>query len=86
MAFYQIEWKPSALKELKRLPRDVIPRIVAAVDALASNAFPQGVVRLKGYHNLHRIRVGDYRIVYTVEDDVLRIEIVRVGHRRNVYR
>ena len=86
MASYRIEWKPSAVKELKRLPHDVIPRVVAAVEALASNAFPQGVVRLKGSHHTYRIRIGDYRIVYTVEEDVLRIEIVRVRHRRDVYR
>ncbi|MBX7253804.1 MAG: type II toxin-antitoxin system RelE/ParE family toxin [Candidatus Promineofilum sp.] len=86
MASYRIEWKSSAARELKRLPRDIIPRIVAAVDALAANAFPQGVVRLKGSQHTYRIRVGDYRVIYTVEDDALRIEIVRVGHRRDVYR
>jgi mRNA interferase RelE/StbE len=86
MAYYRIEWKPSAAKELKRLPRDQIPRIVTAVEALASNAFPQGVVPLKGSRHTYRLRVGDYRVVYTVEDDVLRIEIVRVRHRRDVYR
>ena len=86
MASYRIEWKPSAVKELKRLPRDVIPRVVAAVEALTSDAFPLGVVRLKGSQHTYRIRIGDYRVVYTVEDDVLRIEIIRVGHRRDVYR
>ena len=86
MASYRIEWKPSAAKELKRLPREGIPRMIAAVEALASNAFPQGVVRLKGSQHTYRIRIGDYRVVYTVEDDVLRIEIIRVGHRRDVYR
>ena len=86
MASYHIEWKPPALKELKRLPRDVIRRIIAAVEALGINAFPQGVVRIKGYHHVYRIRIGDYRVVYTVEDDILRIEIIRVRHRRDVYR
>jgi mRNA interferase RelE/StbE len=86
MASYRIEWKPSAAKELKRLPRDVIARIIAAVETLASNAYPQGVVQLKGSQHTYRIRIGDYRVIYTVDDDVLRIEIVRVRHRRDVYR
>jgi len=86
MASYQIEWKPSAAKELKRLPRDVIPRVVETVEALATNALSQGAIRLKGSHHTYRIPVGDYRVVYTVEADVLRIEIVRVCHRRDVYR
>ncbi len=86
MASYRIEWKPSAAKELKRLPRDVIPRVVEAVEALASNAFPQGAVRLKGSQHTYRLRINDYRVVYTVEDALLRIEIIRVRHRRDVYR
>jgi mRNA interferase RelE/StbE len=85
MASYRIEWKPSAVKELKRLPRETIPRIVSAVGELASNPFPQGVVKLKGTNYTYRIRVGDYRIVYTVENVVLRIEIVRI-RRRDAYR
>lgn len=86
MASYLIEWKPSAAKELKRLPRDVIPRVVAAVGDLAANPFPQGNAKLKGSQFTYRIRIGDYRVIYTVEAERLVIEIVRVRHRRDAYR
>lgn len=86
MASYRIEWKPSATKELKRLPRDVIPRVVRAVGELATNPLPQGAVKLKGSQSTYRIRVGDYRVIYTVIAEVLMIEIVRVRHRRDAYR
>ena len=86
MASYRIEWKPSAAKELKRLPRDIVPRVVKAVGELADEPFPLGVVKLQGSQFTYRIRVGDYRVIYTVVTNVLVIEIVRVRHRRDVYR
>ena len=86
MASYRIEWKPSAAKELKRLPRDIVPRVVKAVGELADEPFPSDVVKLQGSQFTYRIRVGDYRVIYTVVTNVLVIEIVRVRHRRDVYR
>ena len=86
MASYQIEWKNSAWKELQRLPRPVIPRIVAAVFDLSEDPFPQGVKKLVGSDFSYRIRVGDYRVVYEVFKKRLVIEIVRIRHRRDVYR
>lgn len=86
MASYTIEWKESALKELRSLPKSMILRIVPVVDALADNPFPPGVVKLTGSDRTYRVRAGDYRVVYTVESPILRIEIVRVRHRRDVYR
>lgn len=85
MAFYRVEWKPSAAKELKRLPRDVIPRVVDAVSGLATKPFPPGSVKLKGAQLSYRIRIGDYRVIYTVKSQLLIIGIVRVRHRRDVY-
>jgi mRNA interferase RelE/StbE len=86
MASYQIDWKASAVKELKRLPKDLIPRVVSAVTDLATNPFPQGSIKLKGSQFTYRIRIGDYRVIYTVESQLLIVEIVRVRHRRDVYR
>jgi mRNA interferase RelE/StbE len=86
MVSYHVEWKDSASKELKRLDRSVIPRIVAAVDDLAQNPFPQGCRKLRGGGESYRIRVGDYRVVYKVAERRLVIEIVRVRHRKDVYR
>jgi mRNA interferase RelE/StbE len=86
MASYRIDWKTSASRELKRLDRSVVPRIVEAVGQLARNPFPQGCRKLKGSDDSYRIRVGDYRVVYEIVTERLSIEIIRVRHRKDVYR
>ncbi len=85
MDSYKIEWKHSAVKELKHLPKQVIVRMLEAVERLASDPFPSGVRKLAGAEHSYRIRVGDYRIVYNLLSRALLIEIIRVGHRKNVY-
>ena len=85
MATYRIEWKSSALHELKRLDRQVVPRIVGAVETLASDPFPSGIKKLHGGERTYRLRVGDYRVIYEVFSDYLVIEIARVRHRKDVY-
>jgi len=85
MDIYRIEWKASALKELKRLERNVIPRVFAAVDALARNPRPNGCRKLEGASMTYRVRVGRYRVVYTVQDECLVVQVIRVSHRGAVY-
>lgn len=82
---YRIERKPSALGELKRIGRDFAPRIFAAVDALANDPRPVGCRKLVGAAMSYRVRVGQHRVVYTVEDERLVVQIIRVGHRGSVY-
>jgi mRNA interferase RelE/StbE len=86
MATYKIEWKRLALKELEKLPRPMISKVVSAVDNLSSNPFPHGVRKLMGTESSYRIRVGDYRVLYSVIEKRLIIEIIRVGHRKDVYK
>lgn len=86
MATYRIQWKPSAVKELRKLDRQVIPRIVKAVESLSSNPFPSGVRKLYSSEHSYHIRVGDYRIIYSVSESNLVIEIIRVRHRKDIYR
>jgi len=86
MGSFNIQWKRSARKELKKLGKKVIPRIVHAVDLLADEPHPSGSRKLVGSEHIYRIRVGDYRVVYSMLDDVLCVEIIRVGHRKDVYR
>lgn len=86
MASYRIEWKRSAEKELRRLPKGMIGRVVSAVTSLAKHPYPSGIRKLVGSHSSYRLRVGEYRVIYTVEEDRLIIEVVRIGHRREVYR
>ena len=85
MASFQIEWKNSALKELEKLPRQIIARVVAAVDDLSANPYPRGVRKLVSSERAYRIRIGDYRVIYHVFEKRLIVEIVRVRHRKDIY-
>lgn len=82
---YQIEFTTSASKQLKKLPKEQQSRIQAKIDELADNPRPDGVVKLTNSEN-YRIRVGNYRIVYDIFEDILLISVVKVSHRKDVYR
>jgi mRNA interferase RelE/StbE len=83
---YTIEVAPAAERSLKKMPGDVRKRIFKALMALEEEPRPQGVKKLSGEDDLYRTRVGDYRIVYQIRDDVLVVLLVKVGHRRDIYR
>jgi mRNA interferase RelE/StbE len=83
---YAVYLKPSAERVLKRLPVAVQKRIVVAVEALSDEPRPVGVVKLSGAENLWRIRVGNHRVAYEIHDDRLLVLVLRVAHRRDVYR
>jgi mRNA interferase RelE/StbE len=85
MGRYAVFFKPSAEKALRKLPKMVQKRIVAAVEGLQDDPRLPHCVKLKGEPDLWRIRVGDYRVVYTIRDEVLTVLVVRVAHRRDVY-
>lgn len=86
MASFQIEWKASALKELEKLPKQIIPRIITTVEGLAEKPYPPGVRKLANTEFTFRIRVGDYRVVYDVVKTRLIVQIIRVRHRKDVYK
>ena len=81
---YRIELRPAALRALKKLDPAVARRIQGAIALLAEDPRPPAARSLRGRPGL-RVRVGDYRVVYTVEDDVLLVVVVTLGHRRDVY-
>ncbi|MCC5600792.1 type II toxin-antitoxin system RelE family toxin [Nostoc favosum] len=83
---YKIEFSNAAFKELKKLPIKVRTRIQTKIDDLADNPRPNGVVKLEDSDNGYRIRVGSYRVIYDIFDDVLLVSVVKVGHRKEVYR
>ena len=84
---YTISIKPSALKEINKLPTPTIKKIGKAIDGLSKNPRPDGVKKLKGSdEELYRIRIGDYRIVYSIEDEIKIIDILKVGHRKDIYK
>lgn len=86
MPTYQIEFLRSAIKELRSLPKDVQVRIGRAIDGLGSDPRPSGAKTLQGDGKRLRIRIGDYRVIYRLEDDRLVVLVVKVGHRREIYK
>ena len=85
MGSYKIEWKRSATRELRKLPREAVSRILQAIEELSIDPYPTGVRKLVGSEQTYRIRIGDYRVVYSVFSSTLIIQIIRVGHRKDVY-
>jgi len=85
VASYRVEVKPSAKKELERLSNPLLARITRRLETLASNPRPPGCTKLKGGDKEWRARVGDYRVVYTVDDQELLVEVTRIRHRSRVY-
>ena len=86
MALYKIKWKNSAKKELKRLDKSIIPKIIKSVESLSINPYPKNTKKLTSSQNIYRIRVGEYHIIYNIQSDVLIIEIIKVGHRQGIYK
>ena len=82
---YQIKFKSSAAKEFRKLPSGIKERIREAVNQLTENPRPSGVVKLRGEDRLFRIRIGDYRIVYEIDDSAKLVRVTRVRHRKDVY-
>ena len=86
MAAYSIEIGRSAEKQYKKLPRSDQKRLARAMLALARDPYPKGSRKLSGYSDVYRIRVGRYRILYSVSASQLIVLIVKIGHRKDVYR
>jgi mRNA interferase RelE/StbE len=85
VARYRVLVKPSAAKDIEKVPVEQRRRIATRILSLAENPRPYGCEKLTG-DDLFRIRQGDYRVVYSIEDEVHVVRVLRVGHRRDVYR
>lgn len=83
---YELEVKRSAAKGLRRVPRDILEQSIAVIDTLASEPRPHGCIQLVGHENLYRVRIGDWRIIYEVDDPESLVTILAVKHRREIYR
>ncbi|MDZ7743874.1 MAG: type II toxin-antitoxin system RelE/ParE family toxin [Bacteroidota bacterium] len=86
MDSFKLVWKQSAIKELKNLDKTVVQRIISSVEKLQKQPYPKGCKKLRGAEYTYRLKVGNYRIIYSVYKRTLVIEIVKVGHRKSVYR
>ncbi|MBW4617352.1 MAG: type II toxin-antitoxin system RelE/ParE family toxin [Desmonostoc vinosum HA7617-LM4] len=83
---YQVELTPAAVRQIKKLPREVQQRLALKLEELAIEPRPDGVVKLEGSDSLYRVRFRGYRIIYEIQDKVLLVTVVKVAHRRDVYR
>jgi len=85
VASYAVEVKSPAQKELEALPDNVLSRIVTKLETLAETPRPPGCKKLKGYKDHWRLRVGDWRVVYIIDDAEKIVSVTRIAHRREVY-
>ena len=83
---YQVELTPAAQRQLKSFDKQIQRQLIARVTKLADNPRPNGVEKMEGEEDLYRIRSGNYRIIYTINDKQLLVLIVRIGDRKEVYR
>jgi len=79
---YNIKWKEHALQNIEKLESSITRRIIKKVDELSENPFSKDIKRLKGSNDF-RLRVGDYRVIFSIENNI--IQILKVGHRKNIY-
>ena len=87
MADYSLSIKPSAAKELQSISDKVtLTRLIEKVKSLATQPRPSGSEKLAGRPNLYRVRQGNYRVIYSVDDEARVVDVVKVGHRKDVYR
>ena len=85
MAEYEVTLASSAEREIKALPKSVQRRVGKMIDSLRINPRPRGAIKLKGREGIYRIRVGDYRIIYTVNDEKRLVDVSYVRHRSRAY-
>lgn len=85
MERYEIRFAARVAKDLRGVPKPTVQRILRSIDKLALEPYPAGAKKLSG-NDYWRLRQGDYRILYRVIDEVLVIDIIKIGHRRDVYR
>jgi len=83
---YQIDIVPRAQSQIKQLPDKIRNQVVKRIDGLEQNPRPRSARKLKGTRDFYRLRVRDYRIIYTIRDEQLLVIVIFVGHRREVYK
>ena len=83
---YSVEFRPAVLKSLKRFPKRELVRIKKKIDELSTSLPDPNTTKMKGDNSFHKIRSGNYRIIYEIHDDRLVILVVKVGHRTDVYK
>lgn len=85
MARYKLKIKPSAVKELEKIPKKDLQKLTEKIQSLSINPRPHGCEKLSGQEK-YRLRKGIYRIVYSIEDGVLIVCVIKIGHRKDIYK
>jgi len=83
---YKIVFRKSAEKQLLKLPKIVGVKIIDLIKRLPENPIPDNAKKMSGFKNLYRIRSGSYRVIYAVKNNELIIEVIKIGHRQNIYK
>ena len=86
MANYKIEISASAEKYIKKIPKKDLAKVIKAIQILGINPYPEGCRKLQGHEDVYRVRQGNYRIIYEVEDKKLIILVLKIGHRKDIYK
>jgi mRNA interferase RelE/StbE len=83
---YSIKFRPAVEKDLRTLPQKELIKIKRKIDALAEHLPDPAITKMKGNNSFHKIRVGDYRIIYEIHDETLLILVAKIGHRKDIYK
>jgi mRNA interferase RelE/StbE len=83
---YKVALSKSAERELASLPKNIIKKIIAILVSFESNPRPSGCKKLKGFANLWRVRVGNYRIIYSIDDSITLVDVREIGDRKDIYK
>lgn len=86
MVKFKIQISSSAEKQLQKLPKEVQNRISKIILDLARNPYPYGCKKLAGEDDIWRIRIGDYRVLYSIDKAIITIVVLKIGHRKEIYR
>ena len=82
---YNVLFKNSASKQFRRMPKNMLGKVASAIDELAEDSRPVNCKKLKDTTDTYRIRIGDYRVIYTIDDSIVTVEVVKVGNWKDVY-
>jgi len=82
---YKIKFKASVLKDIRKIPQVFLEKIEVTIAELSKTPLPDRVRKIQGYDKFYRLRVGMYRVVYSIEDEIKIITIIKIGHRKEVY-
>lgn len=86
MESYKVELSASAEKALFKIPKKMIEKVTHALEMLAHNPRPHGSKKLTGFADVYRIRIGYYRIIYEIHDNIILVKVLKIGHRKEIYR